>query len=720
MDNTSPQSSIIKSEKMKIEPTEDQQIKIEYSNTDTTYFPNPPNMKKEPDTHTTSSEFIAFSEFHIKEEESFVDISSESEEVYPSNIKEIVEEVDLNAEDQESSFNPEDEEVKFIPEGEEAHPEGQHPFSSFNESNTEPPEIIPGKKRKKRKLSKAEERALKQQKLISGHPVHPPCQNCRLKCSERVSPQIRENMNKEFWSLIGLVNRRSFIIKHVKRVEVKRRTAAANSKKRNNVFNYYLSDENGEKLKVCKTFFLTTLGFKANNDCALFNAMRDVDNETLEPRMDMRGKIKNQDKKLSRNNAIHRHVNSFHPCISHFRREDLPSRRYVPNELTIKDMHADFIEKYHAYRSCSYESYRTILMDMDVTFAKVGIEECDTCETFNKHDPSHDRTNLAPDCDTCYKWSIHIKRASEAKEKYQSHVAEVSINLETAYFTADLQKAVLLPKMDPFKVVMFTRRLVVFNKSFLPLSPTDSNTKPLVLLWHEGIAGRKEEEIISVFYQFFLEYRDKKRIVLWLDDSYAQNKNWKFLTFLVYIVNSRDVEIESVEIFYFEAGHNCMSTDSFYHQVETSIKRKGKIYDFKDFENAVRQPNSKNFNVKTLTPWDFRDFKDEASSQKLKTLISKPLMNDIKYLKAVRKSFTLKYRMNYDEKVDLAELDFLRVKVMKSGLSKPAVVGTYRGIPEEKKKEILEKLVEDMPASRRDFWYNLPVGSVPDLIDNNE
>ena len=718
---------------MKTESTENHQIKIECSTMDMADFVKPPNMKREPDTDTTFNESAVFSEFHIKEEESFTNISSESEEVYSSNIKQF-KQVDLNAEDEELNFNPENEEahcnpegeeVKFILEGEEANfnlKDQEDPFTSFNKNNTlNPTEINSGKKRKRSiKLSKAEERALKQQKLISGHPVHPPCRSCRLKCSERVNPQIRENMNKEFWNLIGLVNRRSFIIKHVKRVEIKRRTTIARTK-RNNVFNYYVSDENGEKLKVCKTFFLTTLGFKANNDCALFNALRDVDNETLEPKMDMRGKIKNQDKKLSRNNAIQKHVESFHPCISHFRKEDLPSKRYLPNDLTIKDMHADFTQKYYAYRSTSYESYRTILTDMNISFAKVGIEECNICESFNKHDSTHDKKNLAPDCDICYKWSIHVKRASEAKEKYQSHVAEVSFNLDTAYFTADLQKGVLLPKMDPFQVVMFTRKLLVFNKSFVPLSPVDSNSKPMVLLWHEAIAGRKEEEIISVFYQFFLEYRDKKRVVLWLDDSFAQNKNWKFLTFLVYIVNSKDIDIESVEIFYFETGHACMSTDSFYHQVETSIKRKRKIYDFKDFENAVRQPNSKNFNVKVMTPWDFKHFKDQSSQQKLKTLISKPLMNDIKYLKAVRGSFTLKYRMNYDESVELAELDFIKkVKVMKNGFTKPEVVGTYRGIPEEKKQEIIEKLVEDMPASRRNFWYDLPVGSVVDLIDNNE
>lgn len=671
-----------KTKKLKIEPVDLEDIKIEEAT------PNYNNLSIKIDPDSSPSYDPPICTQYIKED-TFIDLSSELDNKIDFDFKQFNEELDLNVDDS---------------------------LNALEENSIEPTSSEPSTPKKRKKLSRAEESALRQQKLISKHPVRKGCESCRLKCNDRITQEIRDKTNKEFWNLIGLVARRSFVLNLVKRSDVKRRTSDVAQKKRNNVFMYYIKDNNEKKQQVCKKFFLTTFGFKPSNDSLILSTMHNVDKETLEPKMDMRGRVKNPDKMESRKRAIQEHVESFHPCVPHFQRDDdLPNKRYLPNDVTIKDMHADFIKKYFDCRACSYELYRSFLTEMNVTFSKVGVDECDMCETFNKHNSTHDKNNLFPDCDICYKWSIHMKRDSEAKNKYQNLLLEVPYNQDTGYYTSDLQKPLLLPRIDTS--VTFTKRLVTFNKSFIPLGSMENNTRPIVFLWHEAIAGRQEEDIISVFYQFFLECRDKKRIVLWLDDSYHQNKNWKFLTFLLYIVNSKEIETECVEVYYFEAGHN-PSTESFFHLIEASLKRRGKIYDFKDFENAVRQASSKNPLLKSLTPWDFREFKDLSSPQKLKTLISKPLMNDIRYLTAVRGSYVLKFRMNYDDNVDLADLDFLQMKVAKFGFSRPEIVGTYRGIPEDKKKEILENLVEEMPVSRRQFWYDLPEGDFLDLIDN--
>jgi len=71
---------------------------------------------------------------------------------------------------------------------------------------------------------------------------------------------------------------------------------------------------------------------------------------------------------------------------------------------------------------------------------------------------------------------------------------------------------------------MFTRRIISFNESFVPLGDKGI-CHPMAVLWYEGVAGRKKEEIISTFHKFFLEHRDKKKITLWLDNCSAQNKN---------------------------------------------------------------------------------------------------------------------------------------------------------------------------------------------------
>lgn len=150
-------------------------------------------------------------------------------------------------------------------------------------------------------------------------------------------------------------------------------------------------------------------------------------------------------------------------------------------------------------------------------------------------------------------------------------------NTQTAFCSADLQKVIMLPWMLTYKTVQFTRRIVGFSISFVPLLSTKAANRPLAVLWNENVAGRKKENLINAFHSFFRFCRDKKCVVIWVDNCTAQNENWCFFTFLVYLINSSQTEIEIIDVHYFESGHTFMSPDTFHPQVEESIK-KSKIY----------------------------------------------------------------------------------------------------------------------------------------------
>lgn len=100
---------------------------------------------------------------------------------------------------------------------------------------------------------------------------------------------------------------------------------------------------------------------------------------------------------------------------------------------------------------------------------------------------------------------------------------------------------------------------------------------------HEAISGRKKDDIVSCFRAFFIQNRDLKHIVLWLDNCAAQNKNWGLFSYLVYLINSKEVNLQTVTMRYLEVGHTYMSADEFHHQVELSLKRKKRLYNFEDF-----------------------------------------------------------------------------------------------------------------------------------------
>lgn len=143
---------------------------------------------------------------------------------------------------------------------------------------------------------------------------------------------------------------------------------------------------------------------------------------------------------------------------------------------------------------------------------------------------------------------------------YRNHV-EIGNSEDEIYYCADLQKVIMLPAIDQFKTCISTRRLTTFNGNFVPLGST-KKSQSLAILWHEGVSNRKKEDLVSTFFQFFLTFRDSKRINLWLDNCSAQNKNWCLITFLIYIINSTHIKAESIQLFYFEPGHTFMAADS--------------------------------------------------------------------------------------------------------------------------------------------------------------
>ena len=119
------------------------------------------------------------------------------------------------------------------------------------------------------------------------------------------------------------------------------------------------------------------------------------------------------------------------------------------------------------------------------------------------------------------------------------------------------------------KIAIFTRRIIAFHETFSPLGKSNPKKKKTIsIVWHEGIAGRKAEEITSAFVNALHKERDMHHIILWLDNCSAQNKNWCLLSALTILVNSNAVKFQSITLKFFESGHTFMSADSFHHGVE--------------------------------------------------------------------------------------------------------------------------------------------------------
>lgn len=60
--------------------------------------------------------------------------------------------------------------------------------------------------------------------------------------------------------------------------------------------------------------------------------------------------------------------------------------------------------------------------------------------------------------------------------------------------------------MENFKAAIFTKRVIAFNESFVPTG-LKGCIKKLAILWHEGIQGRKQEDLKSCFRVLFFTFQ---------------------------------------------------------------------------------------------------------------------------------------------------------------------------------------------------------------------
>lgn len=164
----------------------------------------------------------------------------------------------------------------------------------------------------------------------------PPC-NCRAECACIVPEESRKLNHSAYWDSGSVKERSNFITTHVKKIE-KARHRSGNVLNRQHTFIYHLTGSNGDQKKVCKTFFLQTLGYKPSNSKVISKVLKKMNNFNFKAAHSQRGRKRETPAMIKQKEAVLAHIETFHPTASHYRREHAPNRRYFPNELNIKNV----------------------------------------------------------------------------------------------------------------------------------------------------------------------------------------------------------------------------------------------------------------------------------------------------------------------------------------------------------------------------------------------
>ena len=143
----------------------------------------------------------------------------------------------------------------------------------------------------------------------------------------------------------------------------------------------------------------------------------------------------------------------FEPGISHHRREHAPHRLYVDPSLSLCDVYESY-KKHCAEKdekALSLSSYSRKIKSMNISFAKLGHEECKICIKHEEHKCTATSQNVL--CECCHRQEEHQKNKDEARYSYREDrsASEGNINKEIVYFSLDLHKVRMLPEIPGVK-----------------------------------------------------------------------------------------------------------------------------------------------------------------------------------------------------------------------------------------------------------------------------
>lgn len=327
------------------------------------------------------------------------------------------------------------------------------------------------------------------------HPIRPPCA-CKKACITSISQIEREKIHDLFWSM-DRQRRRDYLLRQVHKKPTVIKTRGLESR-RQCTLSYALDD-----IKVCKIFFLNTLGF--SNDEAVHAVLNKEPTTAVNPKVratpDPRGRHTpsnafSAEYELEMKNFILQ----YKPVPSHYRISHAPNRKYLPIGITFTSIYKDFqqhcLDK--CLKVCSWTHFHNMIQKLNLSTCEPPQDICSKCRN---HEQKHKTLPAPCNCNDCIDLDQHLKNKRDSRRDLK--IIEEKVDKsdgQEALYTVDMQKVICMPLLTT-KEYFFSRKLVLYNETFVP---PGTNKQAVCIVWHEGESGRKAHNVATT-YIFFSE-----------------------------------------------------------------------------------------------------------------------------------------------------------------------------------------------------------------------
>lgn len=553
----------------------------------------------------------------------------------------------------------------------------------------------------------------KSKKSVPAKTVKPSCPaTCRLKCRERVSEEVRQDLFTSYWKLSDLHKQRLFVNSCLKQVVPRYRyTNAIRPRQSNTAFYLTL---NNEKIRVCKLFFKNTFditermirtviaksdekGFVDHDNRGKHTHHNQIDPELLED--------------------IKKHINSIPRIESHYLRANT-SREFIDGGKTITDLFRDFeqaqLEKNKNAGNYSYYNY-VFNNQFNLGFFQPKKDGCDQCLAFENANAEQKQTLLQA-------FNEHHEEKQLCRKEKKADRKTVTESRKVV--TYDLQAVLQCPRGNS-SAFYYKSKLNSYNFTLSELTKKEKNKlqgydNVHCFYWSEIDGKRGANEIGSNILKYLetacQNITDELEITFFSDNCCGQNKNRFIVTMYLYALNR--LNIKSITHKFLIKGHTQNEGDNVHKLIETEITKNlksGPIYSPHQYVALMKNAKKKGlpFNVHELDYTSFFDLKQLQEQWgpnfTVDTAGNIICWNDIKVMRFVKeKPFSFFIKTSYKQ------TDFIEVNVRKHNKKKMLKLKDIKiqnaysarlNLAENKKKDLKDLISKNLiPHFYSDFY----------------
>ena len=426
---------------------------------------------------------------------------------------------------------------------------------------------------------------------------------CRYKCSFNFKESEREKIFHYFWQLGEITKQRQFLQMFANR-ETKKQISVENSRRQFSIKWTLPQNPNihtQPAIRVCKTFFLNTLGISDKMVSTTFKkTMFGVCED------DKTGLYKNRPNKTPETQLkiVREHISTLEKVTSHYCRKDT-KKEYLPANLNQAKLYRLYCEYCIGLNSMPVSKY--IYTDIfnnefNLAFHKPLKDQCDVCVSFDNA-CQEEKVKMK----AMFESHLRNKELARLNKSKDKEMAKKNIDKDVVVCCFDLEEVLLTPHSFE-SCLYYSRRLNTYNFTIYDMGSADGHC----FVWNEAMAGRGACEIATCLLIFFetMSKKGKKKFICYSDNCASQNKNRFFLTMLWYCLQK--FKLSSITQKYMEKGHTQNEGDAIHATIENASKNV-KIYTTSQWASVMRSARPKRpYIVHELSHADFYDFKNLA------------------------------------------------------------------------------------------------------------